>query len=173
MKHLFTVAAILVSSQLFGQGQVQRETAGGIAFAQSQIMMLVKAIPADKYAWTPQTGVRSVSEVCAHIIGGNYLFATTLGAKVPDGLKLESLEKDLKTPEALTAELTRSFEILTTAIKNTKDETLTNKVQFPFPGEYTNMSAMLIALGHANEHLGQLIAYARMNAIVPPWNAKK
>ena len=23
---------------------------------------------------------------------------------------------------------------------------------------------------HANEHMGQLIAYARMNAIVPPWS---
>jgi len=23
---------------------------------------------------------------------------------------------------------------------------------------------------HANEHMGQLIAYARMNGIVPPWS---
>jgi uncharacterized damage-inducible protein DinB len=25
-------------------------------------------------------------------------------------------------------------------------------------------------IAHANEHMGQLIAYARMNGIVPPWS---
>jgi uncharacterized damage-inducible protein DinB len=173
MKNLFTVFAVVISFQVFSQGQVQRETAGGIAYAQSQIMMLVQAIPADKYSWTPQAGVRSVSEVCAHIIAGNYLFATKLGGKVPADLKLETIEKDLKTRDGLAAELKRSFDILTTAIKNTKDDALPIKVEFPFPGEYTSMSAMLIALGHANEHLGQLIAYARMNSVVPPWSEKK
>ena len=29
---------------------------------------------------------------------------------------------------------------------------------------------LLRALAHANEHLGQMIAYARMNGIVPPWS---
>ena len=26
---------------------------------------------------------------------------------------------------------------------------------------------------HSNEHMGQLIAYARMNGIVPPWTAEQ
>jgi uncharacterized damage-inducible protein DinB len=26
-------------------------------------------------------------------------------------------------------------------------------------------------MGHMGEHLGQLIAYARVNGIVPPWTA--
>jgi hypothetical protein len=46
-------------------------------------------------------------------------------------------------------------------------------VEFPFPGEFTSMSAILISLGHTNEHLGQLIAYARMNGITPPWSQTK
>jgi uncharacterized damage-inducible protein DinB len=25
---------------------------------------------------------------------------------------------------------------------------------------------------HANEHMGQLVAYARMTGVVPPWSAK-
>lgn len=173
MKNLFTIAALLLSFHAFSQGQVQQETAGGIAYAGDQIMQLAQAIPADKYAWTPQAGVRSVSEVCAHIISGNYLFATRLGAKVPADVKLETLEKDLTNKEALAAELKRSFDILNTAIKNTKDDALRNKVEFPFPGEFTAMSAMLIAMAHANEHLGQLIAYARMNGVTPPWSEKK
>jgi hypothetical protein len=50
---------------------------------------------------------------------------------------------------------------------------MTKKVEFPFPGEYTDMSAVLISVGHSNEHLGQLVAYARMNGITPPWNEPK
>ena len=56
------------------------------------------------------------------------------------------------------------------AIKNTTDASLPDKVEFPFPGEFTKMTASLIALSHANEHLGQLIAYARTNGVVPPWS---
>jgi hypothetical protein len=56
------------------------------------------------------------------------------------------------------------------SIKNTKDASLASKIEFPFPGEYTGMSAILISLGHSNEHLGQLIAYGRMNGIKPPWS---
>ena len=28
----------------------------------------------------------------------------------------------------------------------------------------------LIIIGHANEHMGQLVACARMNGVVPPWS---
>ena len=88
-------------------------------------------------------------------------------------MKMETLEKDLKTKDAIEKELKRSYDVIIEAIKNTKDNTLANKVEFPFPGEYTSMSTILIALGHSNEHLGQLIAYARVNGIVPPWSAAK
>ena len=50
------------------------------------------------------------------------------------------------------------------------DDALATKVEFPFPGDYTNTTAVLIALSHCNEHLGQLIAYSRMNGITPPWS---
>ena len=56
------------------------------------------------------------------------------------------------------------------AIQNTTDASLSAKLVLPFPGEYTNMTAILILLGHSNEHLGQLIAYARSNGIKPPWS---
>lgn len=170
MNKLFTIAALLCSSFAFSQGQFQKESAGSLAFVSNQVMQLAAAIPADKYSWTPQQGVRNVSQVCAHIISANYFFATKLGAKLPEGVKMESLEMDLKTKEAIAAELKRSYQVVTDAIKNTKDEVLANKVEFPFPGEYTSMTAILIVLGHSNEHLGQLIAYGRSNNITPPWS---
>jgi uncharacterized damage-inducible protein DinB len=175
MKKLFTIAALFLSLAAFSQGQLQKETSGSIAFVSDQVMQLANAIPSNKYSWTPKAGVRSVAEVCAHIVSGNYLFASKLGAKIPEGVKMETIEKDLKTKEAIAAELKRSYETIITAIKNTKDAALATKVEFPFPGEYTQMSAILIAYGHSNEHLGQLVAYARMNDITPPWSqpAKK
>jgi hypothetical protein len=86
---------------------------------------------------------------------------------------METLETDLKTKEAIAAELKRSFDVVIAAIKTTPDAKLKDKVEFPFPGQFTQMTACLIALAHANEHLGQLIAYARSNSITPPWNEKK
>jgi uncharacterized damage-inducible protein DinB len=170
MKNLLVVALLALSLQAFGQGQFQKETAGNLSYLSGQVTMLAAAIPADKYSWAPETGVRSVAEVLAHIVSANYFFASKLGGKIPDGVKMETLEKDLKTKDALTAELKRSYEVIVNAIKNTSDASLAQKVEFPFPGEFTGMSAALIALGHTNEHLGQLIAYSRMNHITPPWS---
>ncbi|WP_276372197.1 DinB family protein [Chryseolinea sp. H1M3-3] len=173
MKKLLIIAFLLVSLQGFCQGQFQKETSGSLTYVSGQVMQLAQAIPADKYSWAPQAGVRSIAEVCAHIISANYFFGSKLGGKIPEGVKMETIEKDLKTKAAIEAEFKRSYEMVIGAIKNTKDASLSNKVEFPFPGEFTSMTAVLIALGHSNEHLGQLIAYARMNGITPPWSQAK
>lgn len=172
-KSFITFVLLLITATAFCQGQLQKEASGLIAFAGTQTQQLAQAIPTEKYMWSPGTGVRSVAETFAHIISANYMFASKLGATVPADIKMESLEKDLKTKAAIEAELKRSFELMINTVKNTKDDMLAKKLEFPFPGEYTGMSAVLIEVGHTNEHLGQLIAYARMNGITPPWNDKK
>jgi uncharacterized damage-inducible protein DinB len=173
MKNFLTILALLFSAEAFCQGQFQKETAGSLSYVSGHVMQLAQAIPADKYSWSPQTGVRSIAEVCGHIISANYFFASKLGAKIPDGVNMATIEKDLKTKDAIAAELKRSYELIISAIKAAPDASLSNKVEFPFPGEYTSMSAILIVLGHSNEHLGQLIAYARSNKITPPWSEGK
>jgi uncharacterized damage-inducible protein DinB len=173
MKISIAILALFFSAQAFGQGQFQKESVGSLTFVSGHVKQLAAAVPADKYAYTPQSGVRSLAEVCAHIVSANYFFGSKLGAKIPADVKMETIEKDLQTKDAIVKELNRSYEILIDAIKNTKDASLAAKVQFPFPGDYTTMSAILISLGHSNEHLGQLIAYARMNGITPPWSETK
>lgn len=173
MKNLLIVVALFISAQAFSQSQFQKESAGSITFVSGHVMKLAEAIPAEKYSWTPEKGVRTVAQVCAHIISANYFFASKLGATIPADVKMETLEADLKTKAAIATELKRSYDLIINAIKNTKDEALPTKVEFPFPGDYTEMSTILIALGHSNEHLGQLIAYARMNKITPPWTEGK
>ena len=172
MKNLVIIIAMTLSIAATGQGQLQKEAAGSLTFSSNQVTQLAQAIPAEKYSWTPHAGVRSFAEVFAHIVSGNYMFASKLGAKIPEGVKMESIEKDLKTKEALAAALKQSYEVLIAAVKNVKDADFTKKVEFPFPGEYTEMTDVLIAIGHSNEHLGQLVAYSRMNGITPPWSEK-
>lgn len=170
MKNFFLVAALLASGVVFGQQQFQNETVGSLGYFSGQILQLAEATPEDKYSWRPAEGVRSYGEVLAHIVSGNYMFASVLGAKLPDGVNPQTVEQDLKTKSELLAAVKSSSELVSSTIVAISDEDLTTKVTFPFPGDFTKMSASLIALGHSSEHLGQLIAYARMNGITPPWS---
>jgi hypothetical protein len=44
-------------------------------------------------------------------------------------------------------------------------------VMVDFFGSKITKRALLLAIAeHAGEHLGQSIAYARMNGVVPPWS---
>ncbi len=170
MKGLLIALALVVCAPLFAQDQLQTETSNMIQFAAGRSAQLAEAIPADKYSWSPQEGVRSVAGVISHIISANYFFATKLGAVPPADVNLQTLEQDLTTKEDLVPALKASIAHITGAIKNVDSSTLADKVEFPFPGEYTTMTAILIVQGHNNEHLGQLIAYARANGITPPWS---
>ena len=173
MKRLLFMCALFVSASTFAQKQFQNESAGMLSQTAGKIMQLADAIPADKYDWSPEDGVRSFSGVLYHVISANYFFATKLGATLPDGVNMETLEQDLKTKGDITPALKQSTDVITKAIKNVNDNALASKVEFPFPGDYTNTTAVLIALSHCNEHLGQLIAYSRMNGITPPWSEEK
>jgi uncharacterized damage-inducible protein DinB len=170
MKNLLFAAAFLISVSSFGQGQFQEETANFLTAASGKIMQLAEAVPEEKYDWSPQEGVRSFSGVLHHVISANYFFATKLGAELPEGVNIETLEEDLSSKEDYAAALQQSFSLVNETIKNVDEATLSEKVEFPFPGEYTGMSTALIILSHANEHLGQLIGYTRMNGITPPWS---
>jgi uncharacterized damage-inducible protein DinB len=172
MKNLITIVALFLSLTAFSQGQFQKESLGMLGYSSGQVMQLAQAIPADKFSYTPQAGVRNVAQVCAHIISANYFFASKLGAKIPADVKMESLEMDLKTKEAVTAELKRSYELVTSAISSAKEADLAKKIELPFPGDYTGMSVVMLTVNHTFEHLGQLVAYARMNSITPPWSEK-
>lgn len=170
MKNTITIIALLFCFSAFSQGQLQKEAAGTIGFASGKIIQLSEVVPEDKLSWAPQEGVRSFKDVFTHVVSANYFFASKLGAKIPDGVNMQTIEQDLKTKAQITAALKQSYNLLTTAVQNTKDDVLAAKVEYPFPGEFTNMSSVLIGVSHTNEHLGQLIAYARMNGIKPPWS---
>ncbi len=135
---------------------------------QKKILSLANAIPADKYSWRPARGVRSVSEVYMHIAGGNYTLVSFVGdrAMVDTG----SFERVTEKPRVI-EELRRSFDFLRNAILNTSDAELDKPIRM-FGNDGTERAAFLMALNHIHEHLGQSVAYARMNGVVPPWSTE-
>ena len=130
---------------------------------------LAEAIPADKYGWRPSEGVRSVSEALMHAAAANFYFPTMLGTKPPEGVDLPNLEK-ITDSEQVVSTLKQSYAHLRAAIEAVSDEQLGDTMK-AFGTEMTVAGFLHSAVSHSHEHLGQLIAYARSNNVVPPWSA--
>ena len=139
-----------------------------LADMEKKVLALAAAVPADRYSWRPAPGVRSFSEVYMHIAGGNYLLATFVGAKMPASEEERTLEQITAKPRIL-EELRKSFDHLRRAALTTSDRELDQPIRM-FGNATTKRGALMMALNHLHEHLGQSVAYARMNGIVPPWS---
>ncbi|NUM80111.1 DinB family protein [bacterium] len=143
---------------------------GQFQFAGGRVMELAKAIPAEKYSWRPAEGVRSIGEVIMHVAGGNYYL---LGMA---GIKGKELAKDYEketNKEKILAELKESMDWAKESVMKMSDSDLETKVKIFGGQESTKRNVLMIVVGHHHEHLGQLIAYARMNGITPPWSVKE
>ena len=138
---------------------------------QKKITDLAQAVPAEKYTWRPAEGVRSISEVYMHIAGANFLFPSFVGHKSPAGLDRD-LEKKVTEKAKVLDVLKQSFDHIRQAVMKTPDADLDKAAKF-FGHETTVRDIFLTAALHMHEHLGQSIAYARMNGVVPPWTAAR
>jgi uncharacterized damage-inducible protein DinB len=135
---------------------------------QKKILSLAMAMPPEKYAWRPGRGVRSVSEVYMHIAGGNYTLVSFVGDKtMVDTRSFERITDKTRVLE----ELRRSFDFLRDSIVGTTDAEMDRSIRM-FGNDSTERAAFMMALNHLHEHLGQSVAYARMNGIVPPWSTE-
>jgi uncharacterized damage-inducible protein DinB len=132
-----------------------------------QILQLADATPAEKFAWRPGPGVRSVSEVYMHIAVANYFLLSQAGAKLDNAPKFtQTTEKDVKDKAAVVGWLKDSFE----AVKTSYPKAELKKAAKFFGQDSNTENIYLRILVHNHEHMGQSIAYARMNGIVPPWS---
>src|SRR6266481_719350 len=133
-----------------------------------QLVALAEATPAEKFAWRPAEGVRSMSEVYMHIALANFYLLRVTGPKRPTEIK-ENMEKSVTAKAEVIDWLKRSLEAVKTAHSGVKPDDLRRKVKV-FGRDATVDGMYLRIIVHDNEHMGQLIAYARMNGIVPPWS---
>ena len=138
----------------------------------SKVMALANAIPADKYAWRPAPGVRSVSETLMHVAGEWYFFTPmSVAAKAPAdfGAPREALPKLEKITDkaAVIAELEKSWAHCKAQVAAADPAALTGTYR---PWNTTMARAAFAMSGDLHEHLGQLIAYARSVGVKPPWS---
>ncbi len=141
------------------------------AEAEQKVEDLAAAMPADKYSWRPGEGVRSVGEVYMHIAGANYYVLKLAGLQTPAGTGAsEDMNKDANDKAKVAAALKQSAAFLRQTFANTPDSDLDKRVKL-FGQDMSMRGVFMLLVGHVQEHLGQSIAYARMNGIVPPWTA--
>lgn len=134
-----------------------------------QLIALAEATPAEKFAWRPAAGIRSVSEVYMHIAMANFYLLSVTGPKMPADLKSADLEKTVTAKADVIDWLKRSLDAVKVAHAVVKPDDLQRKVKVN--GVDATVDGMYLRIiVHANEHMGQLIAYARMSGVVPPWS---
>jgi uncharacterized damage-inducible protein DinB len=173
---LATSAAPLAAQQAAPAGGVVADLARDVAQVERKIIGLAKAVPADKYAWRPGAGVRSVGELVMHVAADNYLFPVMLGTAADpstgittDYSTAQAFEKRQLPRDSAIVELERSFAFLKKSLSATPEAKLGDKISM-FGQQFTTQQALLLATVHLHEHLGQFIAYARSNGVTPPWS---
>jgi len=122
-------------------------------------------VMAGKYDWKPGQGVRSVSDVFNLIVEENGLLVDALSGTPKKGAEPAPITDPGKMQDALKA----SYANLQKAITGLSDNDLQTHVKL-FGRDMTKQGALLLILEDQHEHLGQSIAYARSNGVVPPWS---
>ncbi len=151
---------------------VRAEFLNELKTQEDKFVQLAEAIPADKYTWRPAEGVRSVSEVFLHVAAANYNLTKVIGFPPPPGFKAQGFDKSTTDKAKIISTLKDSFAHMRQAVLSMPDADVEKPVDW-FGAKNTYRGILLFIIRHNAEHLGQAIAYARINGIVPPWTAEQ
>jgi uncharacterized damage-inducible protein DinB len=138
---------------------------------QKKFVDLANALPADKLTWRPSADSRSFAEVFLHVAAERYGILNLMGAETPAGVDRKALEKSTTDRAQIVAELNKSWDFAQKTIKGMSNADFAKLL--PKLGPQANAGDVVyILVADAHEHLGQSIAYARENGIVPPWTVE-
>lgn len=149
---------------------IRGEILAGIKDAEDKLNQLAEATPEARYSYRPSKESRTAAQVFMHVAAGNYFLANFAGAKPPEGINLQKYEDSLTKKADIQKAMKDSFAHVEKALMSASDADLEKPVDF-FGRKTTVRGAFMLVLSHSHEHLGQSIAYARGNGIVPPWTA--
>jgi hypothetical protein len=120
---------------------------------------------AGKYDWRPGKGVRSVGEVFNLILTENRVLSAALDAPVAEA----GQTPPITDPVMMAEMLKQSYAALQKVIGGLSNADLAQPAQL-FGRSSNRQGIVLMVLMDQHEHLGQSIAYARSNGVVPPWS---
>ena len=146
---------------------------GAVEELQGKFLQLAEAFPADKYSWRPAPGVRSVGEVFMHVASEYYAWSPRSFGAQPSPVVTMTREgfqqfEANATKENVLKHLKEGYTYGRQAVEAVDPATLVGTKKF-FGTDATTADIALGMSGDLHEHLGQLIAYARVNGIKPPW----
>lgn len=174
----FAVLALAIGGTRAALAQAQPQMPRGLRdgllarFDESagKVMQLAEAMPAQTYAWRPRPGVRSVSEVLIHIAQGNYCTLEDARVKRPPEFRRDA-ETTVTEKAQVVTYLRRACEHLRRALADLREADLQKPTEM-FGQQTSYGNVYLFGVAHVHEHLGQLIAYARINGVTPPWSGR-
>jgi len=173
------LATVVTAAPAMAQGSpgdLRGQYVADFEVMESKFNELAGAMDADMYGWRPMDGVRTVSEVYMLIVAENYLVPAAWGAEPPDGVAVSNAMFGELAGVTIKREvleyLEESFAYMRQAVASLADEQMHETIQM-FGQERTVQEALFMIAGDMHEHLGQAIAYARMNEVVPPWTARQ
>ena len=140
-----------------------------LADLESKYVRLAEQMPADKYGWRPAEGVRSVGEVFLHVAAANYGLTRRIGTPSPATFQPQGFETSTTDKAKIVEQLKESFAHMRNAALKAADADADKTMPWFGGSTITQRGFLVFVVRHAGEHLGQSIAYARMNGVVPPW----
>ena len=175
---VFLAALIFVAINSFSianppdQPVFVQEYVGQLDFIEGRLVDLESAMPQELMGWEPADEVRNTAQVYLHVAEANYMLLSFMTGEKMEG-EFGAMEKSTTNKEEVAKTLSGSFTALKDAAAKLTEDDLNKMVETPFGMEMSMRNFMISLLNHAHEHLGQGIAYARMNNITPPWSVKQ
>lgn len=151
-----------------GGAGVKADMMAWIKDAEGKLNQLAEATPEAGYSYRPSKDVRTTGEVFMHVAAANFGAPSFWGVKPPAGFDFMTYEKSLTKKADITKALKESFVHMEAGLTGMSDEDMEKPVEL-FGMKTTVRGGYMLLLSHAHEHLGQSIAYARGNGVVPPW----
>jgi hypothetical protein len=164
--------AVSDSAEFAAWRHVQQQDIEGL---RKKFMALAKAVPADKLAWRPMNGTRTFREVFAHIAAEGNTETAMFGRPLPPGsladFDAEEARLGKLSDEQLIAAMDRGMASLSATLGGLSRATINTPIKYYGESTLPRVAATY-TLNDLHEHLGQVVAYARANSIVPPWSKK-
>jgi uncharacterized damage-inducible protein DinB len=166
---LLTFAALSAGVAQDTRATLRSELLGHFNTSIGKVIALAEAMPQERYGWKPHSEVMPVAQVYAHIARYNYYYpASSMGVQSPSDVRLDTLEA-MRDKAQILQLLRHSADHVRRTIREIPAEQLEASTRLY--GRTVPQWAVLFQLvAHMNEHLGQSIAYARSNDVVPPWS---
>lgn len=134
-----------------------------------KLTSLAEEMPAESYGWRPMEGVASVADAYMHIAYYNYYYPQTrFDTETPSDVHIDAFE-NIEDKEAVVEELRRSLDHVVATVEAMPSDAFEESTEH-YGRSVSKRAVLLSLIVHMNEHLGQQIAYARSNHVVPPWS---